>query len=283
VVADAELAEFGAASDWISRLGALSLHQRKHWPMLAGGHATRAAAQVRRFEYDGFEVRTQFNPGRMASAAAKVDAKSLRERKCFLCPPQLPTEQKGFRYGDYLILCNPFPILDEHFTIPHIEHRPQAIADSFGDYVRLIRDLGSHYSVLYNGPLAGASAPDHLHFQAGTRGWMPVDTEYASVRDRAGRLLQDRSGAQVWAVSDYLRPIVSIEGTDASAIHAAFERLHAALRTAAPGEAEPMMNIISWFDAGTWTILVFPRGRHRPACFFEEGEARILVSPGAVA
>ncbi len=282
VIPESEVAAFGAGSDWISRLAALSLQQRRAWPMLTAGHAGLATAQVRHFQFDGFEVRTQFNPGRMASAAARVDSKSVQQRRCFLCPAHLPAGQMGLRYGDYLILCNPFPILDEHFTIPHTAHRPQAIAETFGDYVNLVRDLGTRYSVLYNGPKAGASAPDHLHFQAGTRGWMPIDGEYVRVRERLGMVIAERPGVRVRAVTDYLRPIMALEGRDDGAIRSAFAAVYGCLHGLCPGESEPMMNLIAWCDADEWTILIFPRGRHRPSCFFAEGESQIMVSPGAV-
>lgn len=286
VVDEYLLKEFGAGSDWASRAAALALQQQRDWPMLAKGHATLGMAQVRPYRFDGFEIRTQFNPGRMTSVAAKVDPKAIQERKCFLCPAQLLPEQRGLRYGDYLIVCNPFPILDVHFTIPHVTHRPQRIEETFGDFLNLTRDLGTRYTLLYNGPKAGASAPDHLHFQAGTRGWMPTDTDYAPLRDRAGRLLCERAGAQVWAITDYLRPIVGLESSDAASLAATFGAMCTALREIKPVDDEPMMNILAWADlqggATKYTVVIFPRGAHRPSCFHAEGDAKILVSPGAV-
>jgi hypothetical protein len=282
VLSNRELTEFGAKSDWLSRLRALSLHQRQHWPMLAAGHATLATAQVRRFPFDGFEIRTQFNPGRMASAAAKIDPGSLKDRRCFLCPQNLPADQKGLRYRDYLVLCNPFPILDEHFTISHVAHRPQHIHDTFDVFIELTRDLGERYTVLYNGPRAGASAPDHLHFQAGTRGWMPIDNEYEQIRQMCGILLADRAGVSVWSVTDYLRPILALESSNPEAIRQAFDSICEAMKAFCADHEEPMMNLLGWCDQGRCTVIVFPRARHRPSCFFEEGQGRILVSPGAV-
>lgn len=282
LVSGTELSSYGALDDWISRLGALSRHQREHWPMMAKGYATLSSAQVRRFDFDGFEVRTQFNPGRMASAAAKVDTKSIQERKCFLCPQNLPAEQKGLRYENYLVLCNPFPILDEHFTIAAIEHRPQRIRETFGTFVNLVRDFGDKYTILYNGPKAGASAPDHLHFQAGTRGWMPIDNEYGSITARAGQELFKGGGVRIVGVTDYLRPILGIEGQSREEMIEAFDRVHEAIGKIAPADDEPVMNIVGWFDSGAWTVVIFPRAKHRPACFFAEGDEKILVSPGAV-
>ncbi len=41
--------------------------------------------RTRVFEFDGFHIKVQFNPGRLTSTVAKVDAASIKERKCFLC------------------------------------------------------------------------------------------------------------------------------------------------------------------------------------------------------
>src|SRR4051794_30720013 len=72
----------------------------------------------------------------------------------------------------------PFPIVPEHFTLVHEQHRPQRIGDSVGDMLDLARFLASRYIVFYNGPQCGASAPDHLHFQAGRKAELPADLEY---------------------------------------------------------------------------------------------------------
>src|SRR5262249_53172402 len=126
----------------------------------------------------------QFNPARIASTGAKVDAKAIRERKCFLCDANRPPEQRDvpFLGGRYKVLCNPFPIFPEHFTIPSTEHRPQRIAEAFGDFLDLAAAMSPRYTVFYNGPKSGASAPDHLHFQAGDRGWMPIEGELEKLR-----------------------------------------------------------------------------------------------------
>ena len=121
-------------------------------------------------------MKVQFNPGRYISTSAKVDEKSINDRKCFLCPANLPEEQKGILYEEeYLILGNPFPIFPEHFTIPNINHVPQQIKNNFPLMLKLTKDLSKHYVVLYNGPKCGASAPDHFHFQAGTKNFMPIE------------------------------------------------------------------------------------------------------------
>ena len=134
------------------------------------------------------------------SSAARVDDRSIRERKCFLCLPHLPPEQRGILYGDrFMILCNPFPIFPEHFTIPHVDHVPQRIARELGAFLALAHDLAPRYSVFYNGPRCGASAPDHLHFQAGTRQFMPIEGQYARLRPE-GKVVRTAGTARTIAI-----------------------------------------------------------------------------------
>ena len=162
--------------------------QKEQWPMLAAGFKSLDTVKSKTFQFDGFKIKAQFNAGRMTSTSAKVDPKSISERKCFLCTENLPAEQKGILYKDkYLILCNPFPIFPTHFTLTHKEHQPQRILDTFPDMLDLSKDLSKHYSVIYNGPRCGASAPDHLHFQAGNKSFMPIDDEFHQIKNEYGK------------------------------------------------------------------------------------------------
>ena len=164
-------------------------------------------------EFDGFKIVLQYNPARLISSAAKVDAKSVRERKCFLCSPNLPRDQRGLDFGrEYVILCNPFPIFPEHFTIPHKEHRPQMIGGNMDVMLDLAKEMASRYTIFYNGPRCGASAPDHLHFQAGSRGFMPIEREYKTIKQHGEALCETRQ-VSVCAVENYLRRFISIESS----------------------------------------------------------------------
>jgi hypothetical protein len=35
-------------------------------------------------------------------------------------------------------------------------------------------------------------------------------------------------------------------------------------------------------DGGRWTVIVFPRDKHRPDRYFAEGDAKLTVSPAAI-
>jgi hypothetical protein len=251
--------------------------------VLARGYESLASVQTRTLEFDGFEIKVQFNPGRIVSSAAKVDAKSIAERKCFLCPANLPAVQRGVAFGDdYLVLCNPFPIFPEHFTIPHREHTPQRIATSFAAMIDLAQEMQSRYTIFYNGPKCGASAPDHLHFQAGNKGFMTIDREYDRIKKDRGEVLTASAHLDVYAVGNYLRNFISLESNDRAALLDGFEAFYETFLTLSPAAEEPMLNILASFEAGEWRVILFPRARHRPSFFFAEGDEKILLSPASV-
>jgi hypothetical protein len=276
------LRPFGAASSLSSIAAALLSQQQTTWPLLKAGYASLNSVQSREFAFDGFVMRVQFNPGRIISSSAKVDEKSIRERKCFLCLPHLPEEQRGVAFGeDYVLLCNPFPIFPEHFTVPHKQHVPQKIDESFGALLELSEALHDRYTVFYNGPRCGASAPDHLHFQAGLKGFMPLDTEYSRVVRQYGRIARDEERLKWIVVDDSLRRFVVLESASRDALEKGFGFLLRTLQAIAGGGDEPMLNILVRYEQG-WKVLVFPRAVHRPSFFFAEGDEKILISPAAV-
>jgi hypothetical protein len=211
-----------------------------------------------------------------------VDEKSIRERKCFLCPAHLPAGQRGFLWGEkFLVLCNPFPILRDHLTVPHVEHLPQEILPWLPVFLRLTRSLGEHFTVFYNGPRAGASAPDHLHFQAGEKRIMGIEAEYEAGVGRHTAVAEGDSW-RVEGIDDGLRRYIVIEGETLEGVTEAFLPVYGALKDLPGGEGEPMMNILAVHGGGGWRLMVFPRTRHRPSFFFAEGEEKILLSPAAV-
>jgi len=251
--------------------------QKTDWDVLRDGYASLARVETRTFDFDGFQVQLHFNAGRLASSAAKVDARSIAARPCFLCPQNRPKAQRALPlHDDLVLLCNPFPIFPEHFTIPTLAHRPQRIRPVFPLVLDLARELAPRYTVFYNGPQSGASAPDHLHLQAGNAGFTPVDREYASLPKAT---LVERGGFRALAADRYLRRFVSFEGRDRGAIAGAFELLHSTLET---GPDEPMLNVFATHVNDEWRVIVFPRDKHRPSAYFADGDARFLLSPGAV-
>ncbi len=282
-ISERELAPFVTDANPASRAHALLEQQKQAWEMLRNGYDSLRTVRTKVFEFGRFNIKVQFNPGRMTSTVAKVDATSIKERKCFLCTENLPPAQRGIPCdGNYLVLCNPFPIFPEHFTISCLRHKPQLIRDSFGAFLKLTRDLGARYMVLYNGPRCGASAPDHLHFQAGNRSSVPLDAEFDSMKTAHAKRLFDSSAFRAWDAENCLRHFITFESADARVLVRAFAVLYEAFQASGPAGEEPMMNILGFYGNGEWRIHFFPRAKHRPAFYFKDGDDKLLISPAAV-
>ena len=258
--------------------------QKEQWPMLTAGYNSLKTVKSKSFQFDGFKIKAQFNAGRIASTSAKVDAKSISERKCFLCVENLPAEQKGILYNNkYIILCNPFPIFPTHFTLTNKEHQPQRIIDTFPDMLDLSKDLSKHYSIIYNGPRCGASAPDHLHFQAGNKFFTPIDDEFHQIKNEYGKEIFEDENISVFAIEDGIRKFISIESFDKKNVMGAFNKFYKAYSGLLNEKQEPMLNLVSLYEEQYgWRVIIFLRAKHRPAIYFAEGDDKMLVSPAAI-
>jgi hypothetical protein len=278
-------------SSVIEHVNALIEHQKQSWPMLAEGYAAFEAMETKRAQVDGSDVIVQHNPKRIRSTAARVDKESVGARACFLCSDSLPVEEKAIAYGDDLmILCNPFPILDRHLSIVHRDHTAQQIDDNLELMLQLARDLAPDYFVLYNGPQCGASAPDHLHFQACLRSGLPIEALLADDPSEAAHCdicaTSASEGFELFTLTNGGRTVIVFRGNRGDELGGwVYQTINELSRDSFGNNSfgnEPMVNIISTYDKNQWTVYLFPRARHRPACFFAEGEERLLVSPGAI-
>ena len=255
--------------------------QRETWPALSSGYNSLKEIKTKRIQFNGFRFIVQFNPGRYNSSSAKIDEKSINDRKCFLCQINLPQEQEGIIINDYILLANPFPIFPEHFTIASIRHKNQRIKNNFEDLLIFSKILSKYYTVFYNGPLCGASAPDHLHFQAGSKYTMPIDDEYELIKGKYGELISDKYGCKVYGINDGLRKIISIEGRETKDLIIIFNSFYKEYSYKSD-LIEPMMNIHFLYEEERgWRVLIMLRAKHRPEEFYKEGVEKILFSPAA--
>ena len=227
------------------------------------------------------QLKLQWNPARIVSTGAKIDKKTLGERPCFLCDKNRPKEQMSKQIDEkFHLLVNPFPILPVHFTIPARKHQPQLIYKNYGEMHRFI-SLHSELMVFYNGPKCGASAPDHLHFQAGTNGILPLQTNWQRLSRNLTDVISLNDEEKIAVVRDFLVPAFVIISKSAESDEALFHRLYKAMPQRGD-ETEPMMNIISWRKGEEFISVVIPREKHRPEAYFAEGCAQFVVSPGAL-
>ena len=227
------------------------------------------------------QLKLQWNPARIVSTGAKIDKKTLGERPCFLCDKNRPKEQMSKQIDEkFHLLVNPFPILPVHFTIPARKHQPQLIYKNYGEMHRFI-SLHSDLMVFYNGPKCGASAPDHLHFQAGTNGILPLQTNWQRLSRNLTDIISLNDEEKISVVRDFIVPAFVIISKSAESDEALFRRLYKAMPQRGD-ETEPMMNIISWRKGEEFISVVILREKHRPEAYFAEGDAQFVVSPGAL-
>ena len=227
------------------------------------------------------EVRLQFNLARIVSTGAKIDKKTLGERPCFLCDKNRPKEQMSQQIDErFHLLVNPFHILPVHFTIPARKHQPQAIYKNYGERHRFL-SLHSELMVFYNGPKCGASAPDHLHFQAGTSGILPLQANWQRLSRNLTDIISLNDEEKIAVVRDFIVPAFVIISKSEESDETLFHRLYKSMPMRGD-ETEPMMNIIAWRKGDEYISVVVPREKHRPEAYFAEGDAQVMVSPGAL-
>ena len=249
----------------IDAIEELFQRQMRAWPQFAKGVEGLARAKTRTARIDWFDIFIRHIPHRVGSTTASVDWEAIAKRRCFLCAGNLPAEEEGLQFGaDFTIYCNPFPIVDHHLTIVHREYCLQEITNRFGDMLDLAAALPGYF-VVYNGPECGASAPDHMHFQAGLRGLFPIEKDTAWL-----------TGV---SVPNYKRNVLLLRGDDRSALIDAMERAIGLLAETTAKRVEPMVNIAVFHERGEWVTYLFPRRKHRPEVF-HTGE--LTVSPASI-
>ena len=227
------------------------------------------------------QLKVQWNPARIVSTGAKIDKKTLGDRPCFLCDKNRPKDQISKQIDErFLLLVNPFPILPVHFTIPARKHQPQSIYKNYGEMHRFL-SLHSELMVFYNGPKCGASAPDHLHFQAGTSGILPLQANWQRLSRNLTDIISLNDDEKIALIHDFVVPAFVIISKSEDSDEALFHRLYKSMPVRGD-ETEPMMNIIAWRKGDEYISVVIPREKHRPEAYFAEGDAQMMVSPGAL-
>lgn len=266
------LAREGAETGLRQAVLALYGQQKEAWPMLTEAVSGLDNTAVRGIELDGRTVRLQHNPARMVNVSAPTSPDEVARRPCPICPRNMPAEQKALPFfGDWLVVCNPLPIFKRHFVLVYGEHVSQSAAAILPAMMEFTRLTG--FVSLYNGPRCGASIPDHLHIQAAPPGWLPLEQQ-----------LPEQDGREI-VVDQRLPGRIFIRARETGRARHLFARTMEALEPYKidPEDTEPGMNvavIAGGSDEAMW-IVVHPRSRHRPECFYEEGENRYVVSPGS--
>lgn len=268
-------------TDWNEKIEYLYFDQLKSWNMAYTHYHQLKTVEKRSISFNIFRIDLQHNPTRARSTCADLSQKTIEKRPCFLCAENLPEEQKGFSLlNKYLLLVNPFPIFDRHLTISDFKHIPQNIENRIIDLLTLSKTL-TDYTLFYNGPQCGASAPDHFHFQAAKKGEMPIDNEFGQLPLTKKTLLIQSEDIQITQIEDYLRNALVFESKYIEPIDYFFAHILHRLPFDKISN-EPMINILASYQNGIYTLTLFPRKKQRPSSYFLEDPHRILVSPASV-
>lgn len=257
------------------------------WPLAAENYRSLKKAGSKVLSIGGLPVTVQLNPCRRISSEASLDKESINRRPCFLCPENRPAEQTNIEFEGrkgrrYRVTLNPYPIFPSHLVISSFEHTPQSIWHRYQDLLDFVRE-NNEYLGFYNGPESGASAPDHMHFQACPQGLTPlqnrVDELLAAGDDKTLDYLTNVKEARLFHLNEYARGVFVLCGATAKSTAKLFYRL----LDCAPvpdGSSEPKMNIIAWCHEGEYRTAVIFRERHRPHNYSSSGADHLAMSPG---
>lgn len=250
--------------------------QKEKWPAYAEKVDQLDLVETKEFKFNNYSIIAQHNPARIVSTGAKVDSKSIASRKCFLCDENRPAEQLKLDFNSkFTILVNPFPILKNHLTIASTKHIEQSIKKNIEDMLALAETLPS-FIIFYNGPKCGASAPDHMHFQAVAKGQMPFEKE---LNQQECLILSDNRDGKISMVNGMGRKCLLLQSARKDMIASFFNQMYNQLSQGKP--EEPMMNVFVRFENGAFDLFIFCRKAHRPTQYFST-EDPWMISPGAI-
>lgn len=271
-------------------------HQLDTWPLARKNYEALAHVQTRTLSLGTNDITVQFNPARAVSTCAKVDKASIAARPCFLCLSHKPEEQESVRIQldePFSLRLNPYPILPGHLTISTESHQWQTLADKTSRRLpeRLVnwleKNFASGYTVFYNGAQCGASAPDHFHFQAVRQEDVPLIRQWEKLMSTAVEKgfepLSDGKSCIAYDIEGYFCPIRAFitQGGLATGVRLIDSYLHSL--PLHEGETEPRYNLFAWNNPRYGFVTVYiPRTAHRPQCYTAEGDAQLIVSPGAL-
>lgn len=254
------------------------------WQLASSNFRALKTAPSREVDVFGLKCRIQYNPRRVISSTADTSPAAIASRKCFLCADNRPKEQfhlgfEGRKGRNYHIQINPYPIFRGHLVIVRDEHIPQEIWHHFPDML----DFAARYKdylVFYNGPSSGASAPDHLHFQAIPKHNLPLEEVVDEFLDHPGEPLATVKDASLYKFDGYARGVFALKATTSKSLAKLFYRL-LDCTDRGKGEEEPMFNLYAYVKNGEYRTIVVMRSAKRSHHFYSEGADHLTISPGA--
>lgn len=263
----------------------LFYNQLNNWQMASDNYQRLAGILTKDFYSDNQLIRVQYNPGRIASSTANVSSQFVKERPCFLCEKNRPAQQEGIEIttvnlkNKYTILVNPFPVFPIHFTISG-NHEVQHLNNNFRDLLEISEKLNDCV-IFYNGPKCGASAPDHMHFQAGNKGGLPFINNIESIIENSFQFCFGQNASIFeFCVNKRTGWIIKSNNIDEHVL--AYNSIYNNLKSFIDDIEEPMMNVLCYFENNSPITVIFPRAKHRPDRYYSENDDKLLISPASV-
>lgn len=254
-------------------------YQLESWQRLKEAYELLKDSKKRVINCNGFSVTVHYNPGRIKNIVADGQNNFLSRDTCFLCHKNLPVEQKGIVWKDYIILVNPSPVFPYHLTICSIVHKPQRINHEIKTIFELSVDFGQDWVMLYNGGRCGASNPHHMHFQAILKGSLPIEKELKD--ENRLKLISKKHNVSLFRLKDLGREAFLIQGSCKEELERSVKEVLTALEQEEKNHDEPMMNLISFYEGHCIYLIIFPRSKHRPRMFYRKDDP-VLVSPAVI-
>lgn len=258
---------------------ALYVSQLLQWPLARDNYHALDDVLRRDIPLGDFPSALQFNPARRRSTAAVVDKKTIEKRPCFLCSANRPEEQIECHLNDdFSILVNPYPIFPLHLTISATTHRPQ---DRWPLDMVICAEKMPGVVFFFNGARAGASAPDHLHFQATADCELPIIGLIERHHPVSCPGLRYSTDFGLDLPFGFFSFVIPADSSGQQVLAQALNVCGFDPKTGRPDR--DLLNVFVWLDpAGLLRIVAIPRKAHRPDCYFIEGDGHHTVSPGAV-
>lgn len=263
----------------------LFYNQINTWQLASDNYLKLAGIITKEFYCDNQLLRVQFNPGRITSSTANVSTSFIKERPCFLCEKNRPEEQKGLELitdslkNKYTILVNPFPVFPVHFTITG-DHEAQHLGENFMDMLEIAR-VFDDCVVFYNGPKCGASAPDHMHFQAGNKGILPFTENIEAIISNSYQVFTSKY-VSLFEFDECERCGWIIKSNDLIINSLVYKTIYENSKSGSSDIEEVMMNVLCIFDGDNWITTIFPRSKHRPDRYYSKNDDKLLISPASV-
>ncbi len=269
------------------RLQTFIKQQLATWPELKQAINNLDEQVINKIFLKESEVMLQHNPCRLKSSASKVDKKSIEQRPCFLCPENLYEKQLGLSWNkNWLVLNNPYPIFKDHLVISSKEHILQNVNNALPAMIKFVHDTDFSFSAFYNGPACGASAPDHLHFQACKKNALPIISQTDRIINSGDysniQAINEDTSSRSFATTLDNRGIFICLSENSKVLFSIVDQAISFLENMTKNSEEPLINMIISGSESTYMAILFPRKTHRPECFYKDDNEKLLISPGAV-